>query len=116
MEDTSYSNNGYPPRSARILTRVHLVINYLFCLLYGLIGLEILLDLAGASESSTFKQFLDALTHPVLGPFVGLFVDPIFRGRYRLRVSYMVALMVYALVHLATYGLIRLFEKRQTHW
>ena len=42
MEDTSYSNNGYPPRSARILTRVHLVINYLFCLLYGLIGLEIL--------------------------------------------------------------------------
>jgi uncharacterized protein YggT (Ycf19 family) len=116
MEDTSYSDNGYPPRSARILTRIHLVINYLFCLLYGLIGLEILLDLAGASESSTFKQFLNALTHPFLGPFVGLFVDPVFRGHYRLRVSYMVALIVYALVHVATYGLIRLFEKRQTFW
>ena len=116
MENIPFSNNGYPPRSVRILTRTHLVVNYLFCLLYGLVSLEILLDLAGASESSAFKQFLNALTHPFLGPFVGLFFDPVFRGRYRLRVSYMVALMVYTLVHLAAYGLIRLFEKRQTHW
>ena len=116
MENTPFSNNDDPPRSVRILTRIHLVVNYLFCLLYGLIGLEILLDLAGASESSTFKQFLNALTHPFLGPFMGLFVDPVFRGRYRLRVSYMVALMVYTLVHLAAYGLIRLFEKKQTNW
>jgi uncharacterized protein YggT (Ycf19 family) len=114
MEHTSYSEDGNSSRSVWILSRVRSVIDYLFCVLYGLVGLEILLDLAGARESSGFKQFLNAVTHPFLGPFAGLFSDPIFRNRYQLRVSYMVAMVIYVLLHLAVYGLIHLFERKRS--
>ena len=109
-EDTLYSDKGYSARTIRILSRIRSTVDYLFCLLYGLIGLEIVLDLAGARESTGFKQFLNYLTQPFLGPFAGIFTDPAFREHYRLRVSYMVALCVYLLLHLAVHGLIRLLK------
>ena len=111
MENSLYSDKDFPPRLVRILGRFRLIVDYLFCLLYGLVGLEILLDLAGARESSGFKQFLNYITQPFLGPFAGIFTDPVFREHYRLRVSYMVALCIYLLLHLAVYGLIRLLRK-----
>lgn len=89
------------------------MIDYIFCLAYGMITLEILLELAGASDSSGFKQFLNAITSPLLGPFVGLFSDPLFDQRYRFRVCYVVALVIYMLVHLAAYGLLRLIGGRK---
>jgi uncharacterized protein YggT (Ycf19 family) len=116
MENTPSSDDGNSSRSVWILSRVRSVVDYLFCVLYGLIGLEILLDLAGASESSGFKRFLNAMTQPFLGPFAGLFSDPIFRNRYQLRVSYMVAMVIYVLLHLAVYGLIQLFERKRSNW
>ena len=110
MENTHYTDKGYAARTVRVLSRVNSIVDYLFCLLYGLVGLEIVLDLAGARESSGFKQFLNHLTQPFLGPFAGIFTDPVFREHYRLRVSYMVALGVYLLLHVAVYGLIRLLK------
>jgi len=83
-----------------------------FFVVYGLIGLEIALDLFGARQGSAFKRFLDTLTLPVLGPFRGLMHDPAL-GAVQFMFSYVVAMVVYALLHCALNGLLRLFARRK---
>jgi uncharacterized protein YggT (Ycf19 family) len=100
-------------RRARSMTRVGQVGEYVFYVIYGLIGLEIVLELLGARQASGFKRFLDAVTWPLLGPFRGLMPDPAV-GSMQLMLSYVVALVVYVLVHMALNGLLRLFAQRKS--
>ena len=116
MEKRALIDNDFelrPPNA--IIIRIRHFVDYVFYLAYGTIGLEIVLELAGARDSSGFKHFLNKITEPLLGPFVGLFSDPIFHNQFRFRVSYIVALFVYLLVHVAVYGLLRVIDyKKQT--
>ncbi|MFY9558438.1 MAG: YggT family protein [Blastocatellia bacterium] len=98
---------------ARGVARISQVVDYLFYIIYGLIGLEILLDLLGARDSNAFKNLIDRLNAPLLAPFRGLMPDP-SSGRFQLRISYIVALIVYVLLHLAINGLLRLIAHRKT--
>lgn len=98
---------------ARGAARVSQIVDYCFYLIYGLIGLEIVLELLGAREGSGFKQFIDAVTAPLLAPFKSLLVDPT-AGRFQLRLSFIVALVVYLLIHLAINGLLRMLAHRKT--
>jgi uncharacterized protein YggT (Ycf19 family) len=98
---------------ARGAARVSQVIDYIFYVIYGLIGIEIVLELMGARESSGFKQFIDTITAPLLAPFKSLLVDPT-AGRFQLRLSFIVALVVYLLIHLAINGLLRMLAHRKT--
>jgi len=97
----------------RAAARVSQIVDYVFYLIYSLIGLEILLELLGARETNAFKSFIDAVTSPLLLPFNTLMPD-LARGRFQLRISYIVALFVYVLLHLAINGLLRLFAHRKT--
>jgi len=98
---------------ARRMTRVSQVGEYLFYVVYGLIGLEIVLELFGARQASGFKRFLDAVTWPLLAPFRGLMRDPAM-GSMQLMLSFVVAVVVYFLLHLAFNGLLRLFAQRKS--
>ncbi|HJQ71742.1 MAG TPA: YggT family protein [Blastocatellia bacterium] len=98
---------------ARGVARVSQVIDYIFYLIYGIIGLEIILELIGARESNGFKNFIDTIASPLLAPFRGLVADPA-RGAMQLRLSYIVALAVYLLLHLAINGLLRMIAHRKT--
>jgi uncharacterized protein YggT (Ycf19 family) len=98
---------------ARTVARISQVINYLFGLIYGLIGLLIALELMGARESSGFKQFINLITAPLVAPFKGLMPDPRI-GNYQLMLSYIIGLVVYGLLHLAMKGLLRLAGERET--
>ena len=97
----------------RAAARVSQIIDYVFYLIYALISLEILLELLGARETNGFKRFIDTLTAPLLAPFNTLMPDPA-SGRFQLKISYLVALLVYVLLHLAINGLLRLFAHRKT--
>lgn len=97
----------------KAIARVSQVVDYLFYLAYGVIGLEIVLDALGARQSAGFKVFIDALARPFLAPFRGLMPDPGI-GRFRLMISFVVALVVYMLLHMAVNGLLRLFVHRKT--
>lgn len=97
----------------RVAARVSQVIDYIFYIIYSLIVLEFLLDLIGARESNAFKNFIDALTFPLLAPFKTLVPD-IARGRFELKISYLFALIVYILLHLAINGLLRMMAQRKT--
>ncbi len=94
--------------------RARQFVDYFFCVGYGIIGLQIILDLAGAHNESGFKRFLNKVTYPILGPFEGIFPDPVFNDRFHIRISYLVALLVYLLIHLAVYYFFKLLQpKRQ---
>ena len=93
--------------------RASQVVDYLFYLVYGIIGLEIVLNAIGARQSAGFKQFIDAIATPFLAPFKGLMPTPGV-GSFRLMLSYIVALAVYVLLHMAVNGLFRLLVHRKT--
>ena len=97
----------------RAAARVSQVVDYVFYLIYALIGLEIILELLGARETNTFKNFIDALTGPLLMPFRTLMPD-LANGRFQLKISYLVALFVYILLHMAINGLLRMLAHRKT--
>src|SRR5438093_3957631 len=59
--------------------RASQVVDYLFYLVYGIIGLEIVLDAIGARQSAGFKQFIDAIA----APFPGTFKRPMPTPRVR---------------------------------
>jgi hypothetical protein len=96
-----------------LIVRAYQFIDYFFCLGYGLIGLQIILDLAGAHNDCGFKRFLNRLTYPLLGPFEGIFSDFLLKDRYRIRISYFAALVIYSLIHLAVYYFFKLLRPRR---
>ena len=98
---------------ARGVARISQVIDYLFFVLYGLVGLLIVLELLGAREGSGFKQFLNLVTRPFLAPVKGLMPDPAV-GSFQLMGSYIIALIVYIMLHFAVNGALRLFVHRKT--
>jgi uncharacterized protein YggT (Ycf19 family) len=98
---------------ARGVARVSQLVDYVFFIIYGIVCLEILLDLLGAHESSGFKRLIDNLSDPLLSPFRGLLNEPA-RGAYHLRLSYIVGLIVFMFVHFAINGLLRMAAHRKT--
>jgi uncharacterized protein YggT (Ycf19 family) len=72
-----------------------------------------MLELLGAREDNAFRQLITALTSPLLAPFRSLVPDTA-SGRFQLRLSYLVALAVYLLLHLAINGLLRLLAHQKT--
>jgi uncharacterized protein YggT (Ycf19 family) len=98
---------------ARGLARLKQFVDYAFYLAYGMIGLRIALELFGARDASGFMRFLRALTAPLLAPFRGLMPDPSV-GSSQLMLSFIVALIVYGLLHLAVKGLLRVLVFRDT--
>jgi YggT family protein len=98
---------------AKGVARISQVIDYMFYLVYGIITLEIILELLGARDGNAFKRFVDAISAPFLSPFKSLLVDPA-AGRFQLRLSFFVALIVYILLHMAINGMLRLFAHRKT--
>lgn len=98
---------------ARTVANISQVIDYAFCVLYGLIALLVTLELIGARESSGFKQLLNTVTAPFLAPFKGLMPDPAV-GSFQLMTSYIIGLVVYFLLHMAINGALRLLVIRKT--
>lgn len=93
--------------------RISQIIDYVFYLIYGVITLEIVLDVIGASNTNGFKSFLNSITAPLLMPFNKLMPNPSV-GHFTLMISYIVALVVYVLLHLAINGLLRMFVHKKT--
>jgi uncharacterized protein YggT (Ycf19 family) len=92
---------------AKTVSRVAEFVDYGFYLVYGIIGLEILMELVAARESSGIKQFVDMISAPVLAPFSGVLPNPA-AGDMRLMLSYFMAVIIYMMVHMAVHGLLKL--------
>ena len=99
---------------ARGLARVSQVVDYIFYLIYGLLAIRLLLALLAARSGAGFVQFIRAVTDPLYAPFRGIVGSPTAEGGYTLALPIVIAIIVYALVHLGINGLLRLIAHRKT--
>jgi len=90
------------------------VVDYLFFILYGLLGLRFLLALLAARSSAGFVQFIVAVTDPFYRPFRGMVASPSTDSGHTLLVPLIIAIVVYLLLHLAINGLLRIVAHRKT--
>lgn len=98
MSNIILPSSRHPDERVHLVARIMQVVDYLFGVLYVLIGFEFVLEFAAARDGNAFKQFLDALASPFLDPFRTLL--PTFSlGGSQLIASYLVALITYAVLH-----------------
>ena len=96
----------------RAAARISQIVDYCFYIIYGLIALEFLLGLMGARSGNGFVRFIGAVTRPLLSPFERIVGTP-SSGVFQVRISYLLALIVYVLLHLAINGAFRLVAHRK---
>ena len=94
--------------------RVSQIIDYIFFLLYALLGLRFLLALLAARSSAGFVQFIVAVTNPLYQPFRGIVSSPSTGDGHTLVLPLVIAIIVYVLLHLAINGLLRMLAHRKT--
>jgi uncharacterized protein YggT (Ycf19 family) len=99
---------------ARGAARVSQIVDYLFYIIYALLGMRFLLNLMGARPSAGFVQFINAVTDPFYAPFKGIVPTPSTAEGFRLALPILVALIAYLLLHFAINGLLRLLAHRKT--
>jgi uncharacterized protein YggT (Ycf19 family) len=99
---------------ARGVARISQIVDYLFFILYALLGLRFLLALLAARSSAGFVRFIVAVTDPFYRPFRGIVASPSTDSGHTLVVPLIIAIVVYVLLHLAINGLLRMFAHRKT--
>jgi uncharacterized membrane protein len=99
---------------ARGVARISQIIDYLFFVLYALLGLRFLLALLAANSKAGFVQFIVTVTNPFYQPFRGIVSSPRTDDGHTLVMPLVIALVVYLLLHLAINGLLRMFAHRKT--
>lgn len=99
---------------ARGMARVSQVVDYIFYIIYALLGVRLLLALLAARSSAGFVQLIYTVTDPLYRPFRGIVASPTAEGGYTLALPIVIAIIVYALVHAGINGLLRLIAHRKT--
>ncbi|HEY1403453.1 MAG TPA: YggT family protein [Pyrinomonadaceae bacterium] len=99
---------------ARGMARISQVVDYIFYVIYALLAIRFLLALLGARRSAGFVQLIYTVTDPFYAPFRGIVAEPTAEGGARFALSILLAIVVYALLHLGINGLLRLVAHRKT--
>ena len=94
--------------------RVSQIIDYIFFVIYALLGLRFLLALMAARSTAGFVRFIVAVTNPFYLPFKGIVASPATDQGHTLMLPIVVALIAYMLLHLAINGLLRMLAHRKT--
>src|SRR5712692_7405874 len=98
----------------RVAARVSQIVDYIFWVIYALLGMRFLLALLAARSSAGFVQFIVAVTNPFYEPFRGIVASPSTDSGHTLMVPLIIAIIVYILLHLGINGLLRMFAQRKT--
>lgn len=112
VEDVAETNREI--ERGRVVARISQVVDYIFFIIYGLLGIRLLLELFAARESAGFVKFVKSATGLLYQPFAGIVPSPTVEGGFTLALPIVVAIVVYALFHMAVNGLLRMFAHRKT--
>ena len=99
---------------SRGLARVSQIVDYIFWVIYALLGMRFLLALMAARSSAGFVQFIVTVSNPFYAPFRGIVASPQADGGHTLMLPIVVAIIAYALAHLLINGLLRMLAHRKT--
>src|SRR5687768_14908884 len=94
--------------------RVSQIVDYIFYVIYALLGMRFLLALLAARSSAGFVQFIVTVTNPFYAPFRGIVASPRTDQGHTLLLPIVVAIIAYVLLHLAINGLLRMLAHRKT--
>lgn len=100
-------------RTARVLARASQVIDYAFFVLYGLLGIRLVLTLIGARTGIGFVKVIRVLTDPFYSMFNGIVASP-SAGGFTLAIPIIIAICVYGMLHFGITRLLRLIAHRKT--
>ncbi len=99
---------------ARTAARGSQFLDYAFYVLYTLLGVRLVLALIAANSSNGFVQLISTITNPFYAPFRGIVDSPSTEGGNTLVFPIIIAMVVYAIVHVAINGLLRMVGSRKT--
>jgi uncharacterized protein YggT (Ycf19 family) len=94
--------------------RISQVVDYIFYVIYALLAIRFLLALLAARQRAGFVQFIYSVTDPFYAPFRGIVSEPTAESGARFALSILLAIVVYALLHMGINGLLRLVAHRKT--
>jgi len=99
---------------SRGLARVSQIVDYIFYVIYALLGMRFLLALLAARSSAGFVQFVVTVSDPFYAPFRGIVASPQAGDGHTLMLPIVVAIIAYVLLHLGINGLLRMLAHRKT--
>jgi|SRR5688572_3957231 len=99
---------------SRGLARVSQIIDYIFWVIYALLGMRFLLALMAARSTAGFVQFIVTVSNPFYAPFRGIVASPSTDSGHTLLLPIVVAIIAYAVAHLLLNGLLRMLAHRKT--
>lgn len=96
----------------RTAARISQIVDYAFYLIYGVITLQFLLKLMGAPANHEFVQFVVSLSVPLLAALERK-IGTVSVGAIQIQFSYLFALIVYTVLHLALNTMLRFIAHRK---
>ena len=99
---------------SRGLARVSQIVDYIFYVIYALLGMRFLLALLAARSSAGFVRFIVAVSSPFYEPFRGIVSSPRTDGGHTLLLPIVIAMIAYLLAHLLINALLRMLAHRKT--
>lgn len=94
--------------------RISQIVDYIFYVIYALLGMRFLLALLAARSSAGFVQFIVTVTNPFYAPFRGIVSSPRTDEGHTLLLPIVIAIVAYVLLHLAINGILRMIAHRKT--
>jgi uncharacterized membrane protein len=99
---------------ARGLARGSQVIDYIFGLIYGLLAIRLVLAMMAARSTNGFVRLIQTITDPFYAMFRGIVPSPSVDGGFTLVLPIIIAMVVYALLHVAINAFLRMIAQRKT--
>jgi len=99
----------------RSTARVAQFVDYGFGIIYALLGIRLVLALVAARPGAAFVQWITAATNPLYAPFRGILPNLTTEGGFTLVLPVLFAILMYAVLHVAVRGLLKLIGERRTH-
>ena len=99
---------------SRGLARVSQIVDYIFYVIYALLGMRFLLALLAARSSAGFVQFIVTVSNPFYAPFRGIVASPSTDQGHTLLLPVVIAIVSYVLLHLLIIAALRMMAHRKT--
>ena len=99
---------------SRGAARVSQLVDYIFYVIYALLGMRFLLALLAARSTAGFVRFIVAVSSPFYEPFRGIVASPRTDQGHTLLLPVVVAIVAYVIAHLLINGLLRMLAHRKT--
>ena len=93
-----------------VASRIARVVDYLFGLLYAVLGVRLLLELFNARHGTGFYELIAAITNPFYAPFRGIVATNTVESGHMVW-PLVVAILGYMLLHAGIRGLLRLIAR-----